>query len=157
MGKECADCGNERVMVCPNCDTRTTVDMDASRVDQPAASGGEKSHMQVIDELRARIAELEAEVANLKESESMAWSSAKYDNDRATALETENKRLVEERDGWKREAEAWRTWAEWRHQSSDIGMSRGELHEFNKRKDAAMLDLHNAIAANDARAGGGGA
>lgn len=112
MGKECADCGSERVMVCPNCDTRTTVDMDASRVDQPAASGGEKSHMQVIDELRARISE----------------------------LETENKRLGEERDG---AMAVLRKIADTEN-PEHYGNARDALHAVKLRAEAAS-------AANDAR------
>ena len=60
MSKECPDCGNERVMVCPNCEH------DFSE-------------------------------------------SSKAKDARIAALEAENKRLAEERDGWQREAKLSRT------------------------------------------------
>lgn len=153
MSKECEACGNERVMVCLNCDDGTTIEMDASRIDQGAASGGEKSPIQVIDDLRARIAALEAEnkrLADEVKSIPKAWPDdvplagpnrpandgttawligylltvlKRFGNTcvtadlqwGATALHVahkereENKRLTEERDGWKREAKLSRT------------------------------------------------
>jgi len=161
MSKECADCGNERVMVCPNCDTRTAVDMDASRIDQAPASGGEKSPMQVIDDLRTRIAELEAELAEAKKygapQNATAIVKRKTNCDhneywttlsggcmacRAADAEAENKRLAVERDG---AMAVLREIADTEN-PEHYGNARDALHAVKLRAEAA-------IAANNARAG----
>lgn len=60
---------------------------------------------------------------------------------RIAELEAENKQMAKERDGWKREAEAWRA----------LGIA---CETFGGDVSAANQELDAASAANDARAGG---